>query len=667
MKKIFRNYRDLFTLFVVFGIVFFGTYGYHLARMDQPGPNGAPPENLHFREMFLWLDALYKALAMFVLAGIEGDSFTNWPSLLASFGAALFIGIGAILYFSEQLNDRLKVLRITAFWKNHFIVAGSGEIARQAALELLEHKQRVVVLTAKDNGGSENEELKAAGALLIYHRHLPEADLASCGIKKAGFCLFLYPDDARNLEMVSATGQLQRQGKLRHKLKVITGLQDRHHMQFLQDHMDVFPSDSLLEIRSFNLHQEAARNLYNRFRPLQHISYKTSQQKGETSVEASPASIAIIGFDDTALFFLMENIVLSHSPGLRNLQITIICENADKAEEKVRRVFPFASEFVDLWFVEQQDEQFYHSCFHNAEFVEKAGQLGYVYLFGNDDSRLVTIARSFRQLLYLHTGKLNTPPLIITLPESSSAVDLLESSSSSFADSMREDLGIYFYRLLKDSIQKEKMVDEAGKIESMAKAVNYFYAMLYEFGEVLEQELTQQPGKETLQKAASAFLDATFGTASPLGELEEQVLAPVAADTGISAARLKHKLGVETFWVNLTDLKKDSNRYVARHLPVKTGFLQEMGIKLQHSKEIEPYFKVLAPVEHKRWCGEKMALAFQYGPLPADRKQKKLLKDQLKIHDQLIAYEKLSKEMEDKDFNMFLLIPVLQRLQQQLA
>ena len=37
-----------------------------------------------------------------------------------------------------------------------------------------------------------------------------------------------------------------------------------------------------------------------------------------------------------------------------------------------------------------------------------------------------------------------------------------------------------------------------------------------------------------------------------------------------------------------------------------------------------------------------------------------MLKETLKIHDQIITYEELDKEMEDKDLNMFLLIPVMQ-------
>ncbi|MEM6299928.1 MAG: hypothetical protein AAF740_14665, partial [Bacteroidota bacterium] len=122
------------------------------------------------------------------------------------------------------------------------------------------------------------------------------------------------------------------------------------------------------------------------------------------------------------------------------------------------------------------------------------------------------------------------------------------------------------------------------------------------------------------------------------------------------------KLGIQARWQSLPGLKQLSNRYVARHLNVKIDFLSKIGYADCRKEDIIPFFHALAPVEHDRWTSEKLAYKFRFGPFPKDRTVKNLLKDTLKIHDQIIPYEELTQEMEDKDFNMFLLIPVMQRM-----
>ncbi len=73
-------------------------------------------------------------------------------------------------------------------------------------------------------------------------------------------------------------------------------------------------------------------------------------------------------------------------------------------------------------------------------------------------------------------------------------------------------------------------------------------------------------------------------------------------------------------------------------------------------------YPVIAPIEHKRWCAEKMALNYRFGSLPEDRVAKNTAKEILKIHDQLIPYDKLSDIEKGKDLNIFLLIPLLSSL-----
>jgi hypothetical protein len=67
-------------------------------------------------------------------------------------------------------------------------------------------------------------------------------------------------------------------------------------------------------------------------------------------------------------------------------------------------------------------------------------------------------------------------------------------------------------------------------------------------------------------------------------------------------------------------------------------------------------------MEHKCWTAEKMVFNYKYGPLVSGKADRYVLKDVLKIHDQLIPYDKLTEIEKKKDLNIFLLLPLLSRI-----
>jgi hypothetical protein len=121
-------------------------------------------------------------------------------------------------------------------------------------------------------------------------------------------------------------------------------------------------------------------------------------------------------------------------------------------------------------------------------------------------------------------------------------------------------------------------------------------------------------------------------------------------------------LSVEKRWNILTHRKKDSNRYAARQLSSKFSSLKRIGCEPLTVENITHFYARLAPMEHKRWSAEKMVFNYKYGPLVSDKADRYVLKDVLKIHDQLIPYDKLTEIEKEKDLNLFLLMPLLSRI-----
>ena len=94
-----------------------------------------------------------------------------------------------------------------------------------------------------------------------------------------------------------------------------------------------------------------------------------------------------------------------------------------------------------------------------------------------------------------------------------------------------------------------------------------------------------------------------------------------------SLFRINQIFGIEERWEAVSERGKESNRYIARHLPSKILILEKIGIKEINKENIEFHLGKLAPIEHNRWSAEKIMAGFNYGELPLhDKKNKKHFK-----------------------------------------
>jgi hypothetical protein len=636
----------------IFSVFLFGFWGHGLHN----------PAELEF-----W-QALYAILRMFLL---EGET-NNFKQVIASFIAAMILGYGIFQIVWFYAYDWYARFKIRYFYKGHTIIMGNTGIGYRIATELLKEGEPVVAIEHRDNFDENIEKIRHLGGLIINSSKSESNDLLKAGIARAGNCLVLTDSDEKNLQTANIITWLNHKKQvIQGPLRVLINVEDWYKKSFLKDYMDMYTRTTNFDMDIFNTHQAAAQVIYDTFSPLANSEYRIAKTEDGivTQIEASAHCIAIIGYDQTVEHFLIENIILSHSPGLKKLKILLVQQEVEVLLKKILVKMPFIYDYLDIIPIEFHDEHFLSENYFTPSLKNEWATLNAAYIFGENDAKLISIANSFRQMLYAEFGDLNKVPIVLTLPEKSKALELLnpkqllgEGEHIALFDLLREKFNIHVIRLITDTCTKAKIIDESGVMDALSKVINYFYSIKYEFVWLLPENERAKLTQELLDEIEQAFLEVEFKTNHPLKELEDMVLGKISKKLNRMSDTLRNPFSIEARWHSLSDQKQDSNRYVARHLGVKVNFIQKMGHDHLNKSIISKYFKIFAPVEHRRWCSEKLSYKFRYGPFPEDNKTKKLLKDTLKIHDQIIPYGSLSKEMEDKDFNMFLLIPVLQKI-----
>lgn len=661
-RKLPAYLLPLSILILILLVAIFGFWG------AAEWPKGNPAKEVD--PMLRFLGTIYSILAMFLIDQHD-PTFHNWQWALASFIAALLVGFGILSAVYKYLSYQRMLLIIRYKYNKHTIIYGIDKIGFRIAAELLKSGQKVVAI--EPNIRNNNiAKIRERGGFVIIGSKSEEGDLLNAGITRAENCLIFKEDDESNLETANLISYMNQKKMIRQNLRVQILTYDINNYNFLKDYMDEYTRTKNFNMDPFSPAISSAQLIFDNFSPLKNINYEilSSEEGVIKNTQSSDNAIAVIGYTDTTRAFIMENIILSHSPGIRNLKILLIEKNAEKHFESLKFSFPFINEYVDIIPMELDNEHFYGPTFESESFKDYLNKLSGAYFFGEEDAILTQMANSFRQTLYKEIGDLKEIPLVVCLPENSKVMEILdpdtiqsEGLDVDLFKLLREKFNINFIRQLTDTCTKEKLIDEISLVDGVSKAINYFYSVKYEF-EWLMKEPEQKAFRPIIPKMEEAFLNLNFKTSDPEKELESTMLNLLSEAINKPISELK-KFSIDSRWNSLSDLKQDSNRYVARHLQIKVAFLEKMGndiSKLDRSV-VEPYFKVFAPIEHKRWCSEKLCFKFKYGPFPEnDNKLKKLLKDTLKTHDQLIHYDELDQEMEDKDFNMFLLIPVLQKM-----
>ncbi len=561
-----------------------------------------------------------------------------------------------LLFFLKKFVKSVKIL----FFKKHVIVIGLSRIGRQVALNLAKDGRNVVVLT-NEPLGPDADNIIDNGGFVLSSRGFDEKALRKAGLANATTLFIATDDDETNIKLTQFISRLKKRKYAASSLKLMVHINDDSLRNLLSDYLDV-SSTSSVDIQPFNMNDVTAQLVYDMFPPHLYLTDETS--KGTEKI------ICIVGDNAIARSFLIENSILSQYGDAKKLKVFLITENAEAFFEAITRQYPNLVDFLEIIPIELRNHNFSSKHQWDEKFLNAIDSIDIVYFFGDKDAKMINSALHLRQFLYEKTMNIRKVPIVVCLPEETKVVNMLDgedekSGKLSLTDRFRDDVVVHLVRKYTDTCSVKRMIDGSGENEILAKAVNYFYSIKYEFDGLLYSHFKKSANGEFLKRLEREMLEFKVKRGEPLAQIEQLVLDFTKEYTKNSIEKIRSVFGVNRLWSNLTDRKKESNRYVARHLEVKFFVLKKLGIKNFTKEEISLHLKQIAPIEHNRWSAEKFAFDFVYGSLPSsDKNLKKILKDTLKVHNQLVAFNMLDETNKEKDLDMFLLLPLLKKIKE---
>jgi hypothetical protein len=613
---------------------------------------------LGFRETtgadFSFFGAVYSTICMFLMGNADPAPASLYL-IIAQYLAAILFGLGVFSLVFGQISRAYEVAKIRFTYKEHVVVFSLNTVGQKIASEMLAKKYKVVVVEP-DKENSFIYQIKEMGGIVINGQGSDGNIISDAGLAVARTCIIAGDSDEENMEIANEVLFFRKKKEAEKSLKILLHITDHNNINVLKDYLDIHNEDEDYDLETFNVSQLAARKIYDLYPPHAYINPEVEEEN----------IIAIVGYNQAAEEFLLENVILSHYPELTNLKIFLLDKDADIRFNEFNFKYPFHSEFIEIIPVKLLNGSFYANFTWSKKEIEKLSKVKVVYMFGESDAALLTSSANLRQFFYNQTNSISQIPIILCLPEDAGIVELLDSNrdtKSNASNVFTKKLNIQLFHLVSDTCTTEILLEHTALIDRLSRLINYYYSMKYEFSGELKERWEVKEANNLIDDLETILLEMPQEE-EKIDEraIQKRLIRFLSDKTGIHYNSLYSRLSVEKRWNILTHRKKDSNRYAARQLALKFSSLKRIGCEPLNSENITRFYGRLAPMEHKRWSAEKMVFNYKYGPLPADKGEKYILKDILKIHDQIIPYEKLTEIEKEKDLNLFLLLPLLSQI-----
>lgn len=625
--------------------------------------------SLYFGKNFHFWGVLYSVINFFLLNdSADAQLWADGPAnpfalgliLAAKFIAALLVGLSLFSIFFEHAREFLVVYKIKFFYRRHIIVFSLDSLGFRISKELLENGYLVVVVETNRESPFV-EEIINAGGIVIYSNPFESKTLEKIGLSTSRACILANDKDEVNIEIAGQISlydfDLNKKSSDHEAMKLFIHIKDQHNKRVLKDYSDIDNIEDNYDLHAINLEQMAAQKIYDEYPP--HAYFNEGNQDCENS-------IAVVGLDKTAEAFLLENVILSHYHDHKPLKIFLVDKNANDFLKEFKYLYPFYREFVELIPIELLNANFHENFCSSNSNIEELGKIKAAYFFGAADAKVINTANAFRQFLYNRTSSITQVPMVVSLPQESEIFDFMNNSTlqkNQIKKLLSEGLNQHFVKRKSDTFTGKGIIEEGELIDVISRVINFYYAVCYEFQSMLKEKLNLTVSQEIIDELSGyiiVFPESHFSFTEM--EFESAFLDFLSEKTGASVSDLRQCATIRKNWNVLNNRKKESNRYAARHIQVKMYVLNEIGCTPPNRENIVKFYPKLAKLEHYRWSSEKLVFSYQYGPFPQNKREKNIVKEVMKIHDQLIPYENLTQGEKDKDLNLFLLLPLVQIL-----
>lgn len=576
--------------------------------------------------------------------------------MIAQYLALILVLAGIFSFVYKNIYKAFLLARVKRSYKGHIVVFGLDKLGKNICAELAKSGYKVIAVEAHEDN-HHVEALRKKG-VLVFTEKVSKKLLDNVNLPYAATCILAGESDETNIALAGTITGYRKEQPGDKTLKILVHVQNNDNIDILKDYFDINNEDQHYDLETFNISQMAAAHIYDQ--------YPVHEYLNDGDTKDNEQGIVVVGYNAAAEKFLVENLILSHSPEMENLKIYLVDEHAETRFHEFDYKYPYFRDFAEIIPVKLRNDSFFANFSWSKEHIEKLTKARAVYIFGDNDSALINTATSFRQFLYSQTRAITNVPVVVCLPEDTGILDLLNATKKADANiskTFSASLNINYFRMISDTCTAGALIEQKAVIDRQARLINYFYSVKYGFEGILKDRLKVANASQATAHLADLFLAIPEQHTQVNEEMIEQTLfAHLNKDTGLSMEVLKANFSIEKVWNELSSRKKDSNRYAARHVKSKIYSLKRIGCWPLNKENITRYYPRLAPLEHKRWSAEKMVFNFKYGPFPDSKEEKYLLKEVLKIHDQLIPYERLTEGEKQKDLNIFLMLPLLNAL-----
>lgn len=626
-------------ILLILAVFMFGLWGFFIYESSE------------YQAFDFW-GAIYAILGFFVLE-TTNPIIPNVQLTISKFLAACILGYGFFQLAYTHIIVQWNVIKIKIFYSNHFIIIGLGYIGRQLAMDLLQNGHKVIILE-KNNHNDSISLMQQNGAIIFFGKGNIHKLLKFSKVSEANQIVICTGDDNINMTTTNNIVQIvQSTRKFNNPLRLLVHINEESNNNILKDYIDFDLKNAKIDIDTFNIIQAGSQLVYDKHFPFSYLNQFTPDTR---------ISILIWGNNLSARYFLMENIILSHAPYVK-LEIILADTDVESFQNEIKLKFPFINQFLTISVLPLQNNIFQFDEEKTEIIKNKFKHLKVAYVFSEKDSLVIERAGYLRQFFYDTGGTLAQTAVVGTLSEGSEVVSLLSNpnNKNNILNIYTQKLNVSYINVFDDACRGDRIIFESEIQDFIAKTVNYMYSIKYETPYILK-DLGYSLDKNDTQRIEKELFDMKIKTKEVINEIDEKMYKIFHEVCNLPKKTYYEKFSINSKWFELTDRKKDSNRYVARHLKLKMHFLNSLGHEEVSIDTIEELFHLLAPIEHARWMSEKLVFGFRFGSLE-DKNLKKILKDILKVHDQIMPYNELTHAEQSKDMDMFYLIPLLTQIQ----